>query len=65
LISGVQFEVLFTSRDAIRVVVNVLRALIPEELLVLVIDDKFLKTTASFFAVQYERSRLLLRFGVM
>jgi hypothetical protein len=58
-------KISFTTIKTIGVVVNVLRTFIPEELLVLVIDDEFLETTGTFFAVQYERSRLLLRFSIV
>jgi hypothetical protein len=46
LIVGIKREPLFASINTSGVVVNMLRSLIPEELLVLVIDDEFLKTTA-------------------
>ena len=59
LILIIKGKVLFATIDTSGVVVNMLRALIPEELLVLVINDEFLETTAGFLAVQNKRGRLV------
>lgn len=65
LIISAKGEVLFASINTSGVVVNMLRALIPEELLVLVINNKFLKTAAGLFTVQNKRGGLMSRLLVV
>lgn len=65
LIVGIKREPLFASINTSGVVVNMLRALVPEELLVLVIDDEFLKTAAGLLTVQNKRGGLMSRLLVV
>lgn len=65
LISTIKLKISLTSIKTFRVVIDVLRALIPVELLVLIINDEFLETASLLLAVQYERGRFVLRFLVV
>lgn len=70
-ISAVEFltlierKVLLASVNTSRVVVDVLRALFPEELLVLVVNNEFFETAVGFLTVQNERGRFVRRLLVL
>ena len=65
MVIRVQSKIFLSTINTVGVVVNVLRTLIPEELLVLIINNELLKTAAIGLTVQNERSRLVIRFGVV
>jgi len=64
-LGAIEMEILLAGIKTTGIVVDVLRGLIPEELLVLVINDELLKTTALILTVKDERGGLVLRFHVM
>jgi hypothetical protein len=60
-----ELKIFLATINTIRVVVDVLGAFLPEELLILIINDEFLETAALFFTVQYKRGRFVLRFRIV